>query len=350
MSLQLDKPIPTNIITGFLGVGKTTTILNLLEQKPKDQRWAILVNEFGEVGVDGSLFEGASSEEQEVFIREVPGGCMCCTSGLPMQIALNMLIDRAKPDRLLIEPTGLGHPYEVLQTLGGEHYQNVLSVEKVIALVDARKLSDQRYTEHQTFNEQLEIADLIVGNKQDLYEVVDKKRLENYIQERGLQADLQFASLGDLELSLLEGASRHGQNSGAEFAAKGSITFDAKSGMSPELEQPMPQEGYLEVRNKGEGYQSIGWRFSEEKIFDKQKLESFLYSLNGVERVKAVIVTGQGSFAFNFSDDVFSSLTYDDVSESRIEIIYPSSEGLSSEGLGDNWSSNLLSCLIDSPV
>ncbi len=98
--------VPTNIITGFLGVGKTSAILNLMANKPENERWAVLVNEFGEIGVDGSLVQGQQSEEQQVFIREVPGGCMCCAAGLPMQIALNQLLNEAKPDRLLIEPTG----------------------------------------------------------------------------------------------------------------------------------------------------------------------------------------------------------------------------------------------------
>ena len=118
-------PIPTNIITGFLGVGKTSSILNLLKQKPDSERWAILVNEFGEIGIDGSLLEGQYKQNQGVFIREVPGGCMCCTAGLPMQMALNLLLAHAKPNRLLIEPTGLGHPVEVLQTLSENHYENV---------------------------------------------------------------------------------------------------------------------------------------------------------------------------------------------------------------------------------
>jgi len=109
--------VPTNIVTGFLGVGKTTTILHLLKSKPAGERWAVLVNEFGEIGIDGSLIQGQHSKEMGVYIREVPGGCMCCTAGLPMQIALNQLLVSSRPDRLLIEPTGLGHPKEVLQTL-----------------------------------------------------------------------------------------------------------------------------------------------------------------------------------------------------------------------------------------
>lgn len=124
------KAVPTNIITGFLGVGKTSSLLHLLKQKPANERWAILINEFGEIGIDGSLVNGSrnkapnnnASNEKRVFIREVPGGCMCCAAGLPMQIALNQLLAESKPNRLLIEPTGLGHPIEVLQTLAAEHY------------------------------------------------------------------------------------------------------------------------------------------------------------------------------------------------------------------------------------
>ena len=131
------QAIPTNIITGFLGVGKTSAILHLLQSKPADERWAVLVNEFGEIGVDGSLMQGQQAEEQQIYIREVPGGCMCCASGLPMQIALNQLLTQARPQRLLIEPTGLGHPVEVLEFLSAD-YCDVLSIQKTLTLVDAR--------------------------------------------------------------------------------------------------------------------------------------------------------------------------------------------------------------------
>ncbi len=118
--------VPTNIITGFLGVGKTSAILQLLKNKPSNERWAVLVNEFGEIGVDGSLMTSQHHNEQGVFIREVAGGCMCCAAGVPMQVALNQLLTQAKPDRLLIEPTGLGHPKEVLRVLSAKHYQTVM--------------------------------------------------------------------------------------------------------------------------------------------------------------------------------------------------------------------------------
>ena len=85
--------VPTNIITGFLGAGKTTAILDMLKRKPAEERWAVLINEFGEIGVDGSMVEGQASTEQGVHIREVPGGCLCCATGMPMHIALNFRAD-----------------------------------------------------------------------------------------------------------------------------------------------------------------------------------------------------------------------------------------------------------------
>ena len=117
MNILKQRTIPTSIITGFLGVGKTTSILNLLSSKPANERWAVLVNEFGEIGIDGAIFKSSVQSDNNVFVQEVPGGCMCCASSLPMQVALSRLIRESKPHRLIIEPTGLGHPQEVLRAL-----------------------------------------------------------------------------------------------------------------------------------------------------------------------------------------------------------------------------------------
>jgi len=200
--------VPTNIITGFLGVGKTSAISNLLKDKPSDERWAVLVNEFGEVGIDGSLFSGEHSESNEVFIREVPGGCMCCAAGVPMQVALNQLLTKARPHRLLIEPTGLGHPLEIVDILSSEHYKDALSLEKIITLVDARKVSDRRYTDFATFNQQIEIADVVVGNKRDLYSPEDEEKLKTFAQRESTDRPVYFTEQGRLDLEWLAGKSR----------------------------------------------------------------------------------------------------------------------------------------------
>ncbi|CAK3672822.1 Zinc chaperone YeiR [Vibrio crassostreae] len=308
--------IPTNIITGFLGVGKTTAILNLMKNKPVDENWAILVNEFGEIGVDGSLFEGNQTKQQRVFIREVPGGCMCCAAGLPMQIALNQLLSEAKPDRLLIEPTGLGHPKEVLAVLSSEHYRKVLSLQKNITLVDARKLSDTRYSEHDTFNQQITIADTIVGNKVDLYNNGDAEKLAEYIaQVCHPDTKLTFAHHGKIPYDEFDGNSNF-----YHHQAHGHHHHHHKQDKPLASELPMPESGMIKASNQGEGFESIGWRFAADKLFDHQRLRRFLVGLK-VERMKAVFITPNGIFSYNLTEDGLTESELDECAETRIEVI-----------------------------
>ena len=110
--MRRNHNIPANLVTGFLGVGKTTAIRNLLEQRPEIERWAVLVNEFGEIGVDGGLLADTG-----VALEEIPGGCLCCVSAQMFTVGLNRLIRQQDPDRILIEPTGLGHPAQIIRTL-----------------------------------------------------------------------------------------------------------------------------------------------------------------------------------------------------------------------------------------
>ncbi|MDF7799514.1 GTP-binding protein [Pontiellaceae bacterium B1224] len=322
--------VPTNIITGFLGSGKTSAILHLLKNKPANEKWAVLVNEFGEIGVDGSLFEGQHSEDQGVFIREVPGGCMCCTAGIPMQVALNVLLTRACPDRLLIEPTGLGHPIEVLGVLSGEHYQESLSIQKIVTLVDARHLSDSRYTEHEIFNQQIAIADVIVGNKADLYQEADKNTLKTYIDKQGAShVELMITEQGRLSPSLLEG---HAQAAGATQPH-----HHHHANRKPSIaELPIPESGYIKAENKGEGFYSLGWRFSPYLVFDRSKLFSFFSGLNA-ERMKGVFITQKGIFGYNLTTDGLTEMALDECAESRVEIIAPEIESM--------WEDQLMECI-----
>ena len=325
--------VPTNIITGFLGVGKTSTILHLLENKPGNERWAVLVNEFGEIGIDGSLFEGQRGDKQGVVIREVPGGCMCCAAGLPMQVALNQLLVKARPDRLLIEPTGLGHPKEVLNVLLSTHYRESLSLQKTLTLLDARKLSDSRYTSHETFNQQIAVADTVIGNKLDLYEDKDQEKLIAYVKKTGkAQVKVIFSQHGEVALSELEGVPEE-----VLLDSSGHHTHEHQSrALAADFE--IPECGYLTAVNEGEGFYSIGWRFSPDKVFDHQKLYLFLSGLQ-LERMKAVFITDKGFFGYNLTLDALTETKLDDCLESRVEMI--------SDKAIDVLEPQLLACLVD---
>ena len=324
--------IPTNIITGFLGVGKTSAILHLLKNKPGHERWAVLVNEFGEIGIDGSLFQGQHREEQGVFVREVPGGCMCCVAGIPMQVALNQLLTTARPDRLLIEPTGLGHPLEVLEVLSGPAYQEVLSIQKILTLVDARKLEDARYTTHKTFTQQLAMADVVVGNKRDLYKDGDVEALKAYVREHvSSEARIFVTEQGVLDASWLTGPTQASPHSHHHHHHHSEPTTGV-------AETAFPESGYIRAVNEGEGFQSIGWRVTPRRVFDRRLLFDFFRSLE-VERLKGVFITNHGIFGYNLTSDTLTEMELHDCFESRVEIIASRVE--------DDWEERLLSCSVE---
>ncbi|MGV2871391.1 CobW family GTP-binding protein [Colwellia sp. E150_009] len=312
--MQKIEQVPTNIITGALGVGKTTLIQSLLKQKPSNERWAVLINEFGEIGVDGALL--ANSENKSIFIHEVPGGCMCCTSGVPMQIALNLLLKKAKPHRLLIEPTGLGHPKEVLHTLTEAHYKNVLDVRATLALIDIRKLADKRWRAHKPFQEQLEIADHIVVTKSDLYQEDLMPQLTDYLNEVGVEnIPISYAKNGKIVPQLLLTKSKYQRPSGLH-------THSLPPSKNHMHTITAPETDCIKVENSTEGYYSYGWICAPTKIFDLKTVMNTLTPLR-VERLKAVLITEQGVLTCNLSDGCLSvdKTALDKVADSRLEFI-----------------------------
>lgn len=341
--------IPTNIITGFLGAGKTSAILNLLKQKPANERWAVLVNEFGEIGVDGALFEAQiddiATQGKSIYIQEVSGGCMCCSSGLTMQVALNQLLTEAKPHRLLIEPTGLGHPIEVLDILSNQYYKNVISLEKTITLVDARNLADQRYTGHVIFNQQLDIADIVVGSKTDLYNINHKQALTDYVANYytgkiDCSPEVIFIEHGELPLHLLAGKTLFTKAVKTKPANAEPINMNHTSHQhSSKLKNidDLPDSGFVKAENHGEGFESIGWRFAADKIFDREKLYHFINNLK-VIRLKAVFISSEGVFTYNITADNINEVKVASCHESRLEIICTE--------VNDQWEAQLFNCLL----
>lgn len=291
--------IPTNIITGFLGSGKTTAILDILQRKPTHEKWAVLVNEFGEIGIDGKILAGSGAE-----IREVAGGCMCCVGNLPMHVALNNLIAKVQPDRLLVEPSGLGHPQEIIDTLSGGQYAEVLDLRAVICLIDPRKLRDQRYLSHPIFNDQLKVADIIVANKMDLCGDSERELLVDFVAKLPTQPQqIGWAERGELQLQWLDYA-----RAAAVVPAKLSMTQDNLLLSNPDMPLPiflMPGTEFARREHRGADFSSCGWLFADNIRFDFLRLMGLMSGLN-MRRLKAVMQTERGNFVFNADDGVLS--------------------------------------------
>jgi G3E family GTPase len=326
---DLSARTPTHIITGFLGSGKTSTVLHLLGQRPAHEHWAVLVNEFGEVGIDRALIEGHAHSQGNVTVLEVPGGCMCCAASPLVFVMLSELLGKQQLDRLLVEPSGLGHPVEVLELLQSPSFCDVLSVQKIVTIVDARLLEDERHTEDPTFNQQVSIADVLVGNKRDLYRPGDERHLIKYAAEHAqFNATVQFTSLGALDLSSLLGPC-DARASHAHTHATIPQSIDMTTA-------PIPECGWLRAENQAEGIRSVGWRFTPSWIFSRRRVIDFLRGI-AAHRNKAVVVTDEGVFGYNRSSEALMEVELDECLESRVEIIAPN--------INDAWEAQLFACV-----
>ena len=149
--------IPVNIITGALVDLVRPRRYAPLVAAPPDERWAIVVNEFGALGIDGAVLDTAGGivagadgttttggGDGGVVVREVAGGCLCCAVAAPFTVAVTQVLRRAKPDRLLIEPSGDGPSgWGLFDALSGEHFRGVLDLRATVALVDMTEVSSR---------------------------------------------------------------------------------------------------------------------------------------------------------------------------------------------------------------
>lgn len=315
------KHIPANLITGFLGVGKTTAILELLKHKPPDQRWAVLVNEFGEVGIDGAALEAGSA--QGVTIREVPGGCLCCAAQVTMRVALTRLLRDAHPSRLLIEPTGLGHLAGVIDTLREPYFCKVLDVRATVCLVDPRQFADAAIARTPAYQDQLTLADVLVANKTDLATPDELHRfLANANTLYPPKLLIEQTRRGKLDPEWLDIEFRPDR-----IPAHPDAHADENAGVPDERSEPA---GPFQRRiNKALGNTSCGWVFPPETLFDLAGLRKIFAHLNrpgglrlgGLVRAKGVLRTGREWRLVNWSegDTDFRPIAYR--RDSRIEII-----------------------------
>ncbi|WP_454715480.1 cobalamin biosynthesis protein CobW [Caulobacter segnis] len=197
--------IPTTVATGFLGAGKTTLIRHLLENAG-GRRLAVVVNEFGDVGIDGEILRGCGVEGcSDDDILELANGCICCTVADDFLPTLRKLIDRPNPpEHILIETSGLALPKPLVKAFTWPEVRTRATVDGVVAMIDAEAVAAGRFAhdeaalsqarladptlDHDTpleelFEEQLGCADLVVLNKTDLIDAETLARVEASLAE-----------------------------------------------------------------------------------------------------------------------------------------------------------------------
>lgn len=220
--------IPTTVITGFLGVGKTTLVQHLLANA-NGKRLALIINEFGDLGVDGDIVKGCGIEGcEDDDVLELSNGCICCTVAEDFIPAMEKLINRADPpDHIVIETSGLALPQPLVRAFNWPEIRNRVTVDGVVTVVDSAAVQAGRFAhdeaaidaqrqgddmlDHETplselFEDQLACADMIILNKTDLLNSDEVSALEAKLKGEA-RAGVQFvkAQMGAVSPATLLG-------------------------------------------------------------------------------------------------------------------------------------------------
>lgn len=316
----------THLITGFLGSGKTSFINACIAQFKADKKWAILVNEAGKIGIDEKLF----TNSDDLAIRQVAGGCICCTSQLPLQIALARLTSEHRPERLWIEPTGLAHPKELIEQLSQPHWQTALSLKSAISIVNARQWQDIRYRDNDGYQAHVQFCDVVVVNRFGELSDDEKNQLANWLNELNPTADILWQSGQDFDnaiittlATLLDKPSQVLAN--RQYYQQVSLNRFIKPKTTVPLiqdtaenDQPLP----FRYHDKQADYQIVGWQLPAEWVVQVYNLMDWLLKLPNWQRIKAMIHTDKGDWQrLNFTPDSLDMLTCEQQVDNRLEVI-----------------------------
>jgi cobalamin biosynthesis protein CobW len=224
----MTEKIPATVVTGFLGAGKTTMIRHMLSNAG-GRKLALIINEFGDVGVDGEILKACGSEAcGEDDIIELANGCICCTVADDFIPTMNKLLARdVAPDHIIIETSGLALPQPLVRAFNWPEIKARVTVDGVLTVVDAKALAEGRFADDEAalqaqrgadqsldhenpieelFEDQLNAADMVIVNKIDLLDETEKLSVDGELKAQVRKATrLVHAREGAVDLSVLLG-------------------------------------------------------------------------------------------------------------------------------------------------
>lgn len=268
-----------NVVYGFLGAGKTTFIKYLMEYPPQGEKLVILVNEFGEVGVDGLILSDQKGLIADVV--ELPSGCICCTLSADFRRQFLDVHERFRPDRIIVEPTGVAMISQIMQILLGEDLRRLYTDSNLIHILDSSEFLDFIKRQRHFMENQLRRSSFVVLNKIDRVKPYMVDLLIQSVKEINPAAEVYPTTFGQLDPDIVKQILT---------AAPG------KAELQPSLGDLAAEPGHEDEHDHdfAEQFRNFGGKYEE--VFDRQRLESFFERLNNgdygeVVRAKGVFRT-----------------------------------------------------------
>ena len=365
---KLISQTPFTLLTGFLGSGKTTLLNSLLALKPVQERWALLINEFGQIGIDAGLIDApnvnssdvnstdinsstvndtgpnrrsTNHKEVKIAIREVSGGCICCTSQLPLQIGLSRLLAEHHPQRLLIEPTGLAHPRTLLAQLSEPHWQTSLLLKSVICVLSGQQWSQGKYRHHEGYQAHVIYADFIAINRFEQLSVTEIEDLNLWLAKLNPAAKLLWLPAPDA-ITIAQSTLLKALDTNSQVRLRQPAQHSQKISLNPSLlpshlkidiganriaafdsakTNQLPDTLPYRYHNQQLGMMVGGWRLPNTWQWDLSELQDWLLSLPDWQRIKGILHTTQGWQRLNFTPDSLTVTQTSPQLDSRLEII-----------------------------
>jgi cobalamin biosynthesis protein CobW len=228
--------VSVDILTGFLGSGKTTLLRHVLTHGLDGRRVAVVMNEIGDIGIDGRVIEGLNVER----MIELGSGCVCCTVNREFGLALQEIVETVDPEIIIVETTGVADPPNIV----AETRQVGLSVDATICVVDAANV-DRHLAASGAAREQIAAADFLVLNKTDLVDAGERDRAEALVRAINPRAFITRATRGEVAADVLFGTAAGARLERPERAPdRDHLTRDRVSSFVHESSRPFERAAF----------------------------------------------------------------------------------------------------------